>query len=72
MSLSHLSIYRVGGHRDVPQVQTNEQRMQKFRARLPVQFGNSTFNYSEELMKALSDNDHAEAGRLLALQMSDL
>lgn len=42
MNLTHLSIARVG-HRKVPRVLTNEERMRAYRAIAPVQFANTTF-----------------------------
>lgn len=44
MNLAHLSIARVG-HRKVPRVLTNEERMRAYRALAPVQFANCSFVY---------------------------
>lgn len=48
--LSWLSIQRVSG--SVPRVLTNEERMQHFRARQPVQFGNAVFRFPRVMTEA--------------------
>lgn len=41
MNLSHLSLTRCG--RSLPHVPDNQERMQAYRACMPVQFGNAVF-----------------------------
>lgn len=43
MNLLHLSLARVGNHRKVPRVPTNDERMRAYRAATPAQFGNHHF-----------------------------
>lgn len=62
MNLAHLSIARVGNHRKVPRVLTNDERMRAYRALTPVQFANSYFTPTPDRSPISPPRDAGDTG----------